>query len=290
MTSTALRRLAPLFVILSVGPMHPVHAAGSRLLATGGVMQVEGAAGGGIVPWALIAGLGSRDEVGLSAFCTRIEPDDFRLASCGVSMGLFNRLELSVARQEFDLGTTVPGESIRQDVFGAKYRLLGDAVYDQDSWVPQVAVGLQYKKNDDYGFVPALLGARDDAGVDYYLSATKVYLAGPLRRTWLLNATVRATKGNQLGILGFGGDRDDSYSVEPELSAAVFLHDHLVVGADFRAKPDNLSVFREDDFWDAFVAWIPHKSVSLTLAYADLGNIADKSDQRGWYASVQASY
>lgn len=289
MTSKDFLRLAPL-VLLAASLMEPAHAAGSRLLATGGVMQVEGAAGGGIVPWALVAGLGSRDEVGFSAFCTRVEPDDFRLTSCGLGVGLYNRLELSFARQEFDLGTTVPGESIRQNVFGAKYRLLGDAVYDQDTWVPQVAVGVQYKKNEDYDFVPALLGARDDTGVDYYLSATKVYLAGPFSRTWLLNATVRATKGNQLGILGFGGDRSDSYSVEPELSAAVFLHDHLVVGAEFRLKPDNLSVFREDNFWDAFVAWIPHKSVSLTVAYADLGNIADKADQRGWYASLQASY
>ncbi len=283
------RRLLPvLFASLLAG--HPAMAAGNRLLATGGVMQVEGAAGGGLVPWAFIAGLGTRDQVGVSAFCTRVEPDDFRLTSCGLGVGVFDRLEVSFARQKFDLGTTVAGESIRQDIFGVKYKLLGDAVYDQDSWVPQVAFGLQYKKNEDYDFVPALLGAKDDSGIDYYVSATKVYLAGPLGRTWLLNATLRATKGNQLGILGFGGDRDDGYRFEPEVSAAVFLHDHLVLGAEYRAKPDNLSVFKEDDFWDGFVAWIPHKSVSLTLAYADLGNIADKADQRGLYASVQVSY
>jgi hypothetical protein len=55
-------------------------------------------------------------------------------------------------------------------------------------------------------------------------------------------------------------------------------------------KPDNLSVFAEDDFWDAFVAFMPFKNVSLTLAHADLGNIADKANQRGWYASLQASF
>lgn len=278
------------FVLPPLLAASAAEAAGDRLLATGGVMQLEGAAGGGIVPWALIAGLGTRDQVGVSGFCTQVEPDDFRLTSCGLGVGVFDRVELSFARQKFDLGTTVPGESIRQDIFSAKYKLLGDAVYDQDSWIPQVAIGLQYKRNRDYDFVPALLGAKDDAGIDYYVSATKVYLAGPLGRTWLLNATLRATKGNQLGILGFGGDRDDGYQFEPEVSAAVFLHDHLVLGAEYRAKPDNLSVFKEDDFWDGFVAWIPHKSVSLTLAYADLGNIADKADQRGLYASLQLSY
>lgn len=42
----------------------------SRLLATGGVMQIEGSAGGGAVPWALIAGLGTDTQIGGSAFCT----------------------------------------------------------------------------------------------------------------------------------------------------------------------------------------------------------------------------
>ena len=46
-------------------------SAGDRLLATGGVSQVEGSGGGGLVPWALITGLGTVDEVGGSAFCTK---------------------------------------------------------------------------------------------------------------------------------------------------------------------------------------------------------------------------
>ena len=40
--------------------------AGERLLATGGVMQIEGSAGGGLTPWALIAGYGTREENGAS--------------------------------------------------------------------------------------------------------------------------------------------------------------------------------------------------------------------------------
>lgn len=264
--------------------------AGDRLLATGGVMQIEGAAGGGIVPWALIAGLGTRDQTGVSAFCTRVEPDDFALSSCGAALGIRDRLEVSYARQTFDLGTTVPGESIRQDIVGVKVKVIGDAIFGENAWLPQIAIGAQFKRNEDYDFVPQLLGARDDSGVDYYVAATKVWLAGAGGRTTLLNMTLRATRANQLGILGFGGDRDGGYSVQPEVSAALFITDNLVAGMEYRAKPDNLGVFREDDFRDAFVAWIPWKNVSLTLAYADLGNIADKADQRGWYGSLQASF
>jgi len=264
--------------------------AGDRLLATGGVTQIEGAAGGGLSAWALIAGLGTRDQIGASGFCTAVEPEDFKLTSCGLNVGLYDRVELSYARQRFDLGTTVPGESIRQDVFGVKVKLYGDAVFAQDSLWPQISLGAQYKENKDFDFVPALLGARDGSDIDYYLAATKIWLAGIAGRTTLVNGTLRATRANQLGILGFGGDRKAGYSLEPEMSTAVFVTDHIVAGAEYRMKPDNLSVFEEDDYWDAFVAFIPLKNVSLTLAYVDLGNIADKADQRGWYASLQASF
>lgn len=264
--------------------------AGDRLLATGGVTQIEGSAGGGLSAWALIAGLGTRDQIGASGFCTSVEPDDFKLTSCGLNVGMFDRVELSYARQTFDLGTTVPGESIRQDVFGVKVKVFGDAVFAQDSWWPQVSVGAQYKDNEDFTFVPTLLGARDGSDVDYYVAATKIWLSGIAGRTTLVNGTVRATRANQLGILGFGGDRKNGYSLQPELGTAVFVTDHVVLGAEYRMKPDNLSVFEEDDCWDAFVAFIPFKNVSLTLAHADLGNIADKAKQRGWYASLQASF
>lgn len=253
-------------------------------------MQVEGTAGGGLVPWALIAGLGTRNQVGGSVFCTRVEPQDFSLRSCGVALGLGDRVEISYARQKFDLGTTVPGQSIRQHVAGLKVRVVGDAVYDQDRWLPQIAVGIQHKSNKDHDVVPTLLGARDGSGNDFYVAATKLWLSGVAGRSTLLNATLRATKGNQLGILGFGGDRNDRYSWLPELSVGVFVIDQLIVGAEYRAKPDNLSVFQEDDFKDVFIAWVPYKHVSLILAYADLGNIADKQDQRGWYASLQGSF
>jgi len=264
--------------------------AGNRLLATGGVAQVEGSAGGGLTPWALIAGLGTDRQTGASAFCTTVSPQAFELRSCGAAVGLRDRVELSFARQRFDLDQVIPDTAIYQTVVGGKVKLLGDAVFDQDRWYPQMAAGFQYKKNSSFDFVPALLGARDDSDVDYYLAATKVYLAGPFSRTWLVNATLRATRANQMGILGFGGDRNDRRKLVAEGSLAAFLSDALVLGAEYRQKPDNLSSFHEDDYWDLFSAWFPTKNVSLTAAYADLGQIAMKTDQHGWYLSLQGSF
>lgn len=41
------------------------------------------------------------------------------------------------------------------------------------------------------------LGAKEDSGTDYYISATKIFLSQNL----LANATMRRTKANQLGVL-----------------------------------------------------------------------------------------
>lgn len=267
----------------------PVHAAGSRLLGTGGVMQIEGAAGGGLTPWALIAGLGSDTQVGGSAFCTTVRPDNFALASCGLAVGLRDRVELSYARQRFDLGDTVPGESVRLDVFGAKVRLVGDAVYDQDRWYPQLALGAQSKRNRDFDLVPRLLGARAATDVDWYVAATKLWLDGPASRFALLNLTLRSTRANQLGILGFGGDDEPGRSLQLEGSAALFLTDRFVAGVEYRQKPDNLRAFSEDDFRDLFLVWFPTKRLSVTAAAVDFGNIADHDNERGWYLSLQVS-
>ena len=286
----ALSGLVSLLALFVLSGYAGCAVADGRLIATGGVTAVEGAAGGGIVPWALIAGYGTRDEIGVTAFHTDLSIDDFQLYSSGVAVGVFDRLELSYARQAFSLGNTVPGQSIRQDIFGAKLKLAGDAVFDQDSVMPQIALGVQYKKNLDFKFAPKLLGARSDSGTDIYLAATKVHFAALAGRNVLWDVTLRATKANQMGLLGFGGDLNNSYRLRFEGSAGVFLNDTLLLGAEYRAKPNNLGAFREDPFKDVFLAWVPNKHLAFTAAYALLGQIANKRDQHGTYLSVQLSY
>lgn len=263
---------------------------GGRLLATGGVTGIEGAAGGGLTPWAVIGGYGTRDQIGANAFYTRVQSSAYHLDAYGVMVGIFDRVELSAARQRFN--TEAVGAALglgrdftfTQDVFGVKVRLLGDAVLDQDTWIPQVSAGVQYKRNHERDIVQAV-GARDHQGVDVYASATKLILDYNL----LVNATARLTKANQLGILGFGG-RDDRYRLQGEASVGYLLSRTLLVGAEYRMKPDNLAVAKEDDWYDVFVAWVPSKHVSVTAAYARLGNIVTEDDQNAAYLSVQIGF
>lgn len=265
-------------------------ATSDRLLGTGGVMEIEGSGGGGLTPWALIAGLGTDSQVGASAGCTRVQPEHFSLTACALALAYGDRVELSFARQWFDLDDVAPGRIVRQDILGVKTRLLGDAVYDQDRLMPQISIGLQYKINRDFDFIPRLVGARRQSDADVYLCFTKAFLAGPFGRTWVLDGTLRATRANQFGILGFGGDRSDRYSYVGEGSAAVFLTDEIIAGVEYRQKPDNLRALREDDAHDAFLTYFPTKFVSVTGAYVDLGNVATHAAERAWYLSVQTNF
>lgn len=279
------------FAMLAALALSPAvaRAGDGRLLATGGVTEVEGSAGGGLVPWAVLAGYGTRDEVGATAFRTRLDLPDYRLDAWGAAFTWHNRLELSVARDRFDLGTLgraigLPGAALRQDVIGAKLRLAGDLVYGP--W-PQLAVGVQHKRLLDFT-IPRLVGARRDRGTDVYLAASQVLLgtAGGYNLLW--NVTLRSTAANQFGLLGFGGDRGGRRLVG-EGSLAVLLDPHVAVGAEYRQKPDHLSFARESRAADLFVAWFPDKHVSLTAAYVALGPVAGLRDQRGWYLSLQGS-
>ncbi len=261
-----------------------------KLLATGGVSDVEGAGGGGLTTWALITGYGTRDGVGVDAHYTYVGLSDYNLQSVGVAVGIMDRVELSYAWQAFDTQKTGGalglgnGFTFHQNVFGAKVKIFGDAVYDQDDWWPQLAAGVQYKTNDR-GPIIAFVGGKSDEGVDFYLAGTKLFLAQSL----LVDVTLRETKANQFGILGFGGDKNNGYSTEFEGSAAYLISRKFAVGVDYRTKPDNLSIAREDNAFDVFAAYFITKNVSATLAYANLGNIVIHDNQQGVYLSLQGS-
>jgi hypothetical protein len=253
-------------------------ASDGKLLATPGVSQIEGSGGGGIVPWAQLAGYASEDEFSVNGFCSRADVTDYTLDVCGAQVNLFNRVELSYAQQRFDVPAL--DTEIEQSITGAKIRLYGDIVYSK--W-PQLSLGVQHKSLDD-GAVATLVGAQDTSGTDYYLAASKLHLGAVGGLNWFWNVTTRYSEANQLGLLGYGGANDDA-KILFEGSTAVFLSRSVAVGIEYRQKSNNLNL-GEQDWKDLFVAWMPNKHVSVTAAYLDLGSIAGASAQTGWYLSV----
>lgn len=301
--------LTLLVVAASLAAAMPAHADTGKLLLTGGVSTIEGPAGGGLSPWAVIGTQAAEGETGASAFVSRAVTRDYGLSVVGAAVGIQDRVELSVARQDFNTGVTgtllgLPGLHLRQDIFGAKLRLAGDAVLDSDSPMPQIAIGAQHKRLQSSGLdgTLAALGAKR-SGTDLYVSATKLFLAQGL----LVNGTLRATNANQNGLLGFGatlGGSENRYRLQPELSVAWLLRKDLAVGFEYRAIPNRLqragnaaglgNGLAADDWKDLFIAWAPNKNLSLVLAYVDLGRIVpattSQRKQTGTYLSAQFAF
>ena len=198
----------------------------------------------------------------------------------------------------------LPGLHLRQTIIGGKLRIAGDAVLDSDSLMPQIAIGVQHKRLQSSGLDATLdaLGARR-SGTDLYISATKLFLAQGV----LVNATLRASRANQGGLLGHGatlGGADDRTQLLPEVSVAYLLRRDLAVGVEYRAMPNKLQRagaaaglgdgLRAGDWKDIFIAWAPGKNVSITAAYVDLGRIVGATTgdrkQTGVYLSAQLAF
>lgn len=273
----------------------------SRPAGTGGITTISGAAGGGIVPWALIAGYGGAGQIGFTASYSNASTANFDANAYGVAAGIDNRVEVSIAQQNLDVGNTpvtgaftpaTVGATLTQDIVGVKVRVAGNALA-QGSWMPQVAVGAQYHHNESGALMNALHLGTKTSGASYYVALTKVWLKGLLGHVTVVDFTLDATRANYNGLFGFQGANNPSYHYEPELSAGMFLDPHVVVGGEYRSMPRAMArgTASAADAWkDVFVAYVPNKSVSLTLAYAMLGHIAGVPNSNGLYTSVTASF
>lgn len=310
-----------MFSLLFLSPL--VNAdSGSRLIASGGITGFEGTAGGGITPWAFIGGYTSKEEISYSANVQYLSLNDYSLTTAGAGISLFDRVEISIQRQRLDISagltsnvfalltegavTNANSTTIEQDIVGAKVKLFGDGVFTQNSWAPQIALGAQYKKNRDVDSslslpdgtvplpevgVPLLLGAKDDSGTDIYLSATKLWLGTPSGYNLLTNLTARYTKANVFGLLGFGAEGNDNAKVEWEGSVAVLISPTTAIGTEFRTQTNRLGGLAEEDtVIDAFIAYFPNKSISITAAYVDLGNLPLQESSSGFYLTVNGNF
>jgi hypothetical protein len=295
---------------------------GSSLLLSGGVTSFEGTAGGGITPWALISGYSSKEEINGTANLQLLQIGDYQLTTAGVSVGIYDRVEVSLQRQSLDVSDgitsnvfslltdgavpTAPGTDIEQDIIGVKVKLFGDALFAEKPYLPQVSLGLQYKKNRDFDTslpipsgdvplpgqgVPQIVGATEDSGLDIYISATNVWLGGAFGKNLLVNLTARATKANTFGLLGFESANDDSYDIEFEGSLAIIPTPNTAIGIEWRTQSNRLGGLAEEEtVTDFFIGYFPSKSWSALLSYVDIGNLPFETEANGFYLTVTANW
>jgi len=293
-------RPAFLLAVALIGAPALAQPGSGKLLLTGGVSSIDGAAGGGLTPWAVTGSYAAAGQTGATAFATRVKTGNYGLVTYGAAVAFDDRLEVSLSKQDFDTGNNLAplgldGLHLKQDIFGVKLRVSGEAVLDSDTLMPQIALGIEAKKTHAGNFGPTLFGplGASSSGLDLYACATKLMLSDGV----LINLTLRATRANQNGLLGFGGAQAHSLRLQPEFSVAKLLAKNLALGLELRTKPNNLNrsvlgtgALAEDDWKDAFIAWAPTKHFSLTAAWVDLGRIApavQPKRQTGSYLSAQ---
>ncbi len=214
--------------------------------AQSAVTEIEGSGGGGIVPWTLLSGDALGSNFGAVASYTFVNTGSFTLHSVGAAASIMHRIEISAANWYLGLpgfATNYPldTDNIPANVLGIKVKLLGMT----STW-PQIAIGLQYKNNNDKALVESL-GAQHSSGTDGYVAVTKVFPVGGMNL--LLDGTLREPKANWMGLLGFGGPGSDSYKTKFEGSAGRFLNPQTLAGG---------AVQEDRHIEDAFIVYLPN--------------------------------
>jgi hypothetical protein len=251
-----------------------VGAIACMLFATGAqaaITNIDGQAGGGLVPWALLSS-------GPTVAITHLGTQNLGINSVAVNTSFANLVEVSYARNMLTDNVAIAGNTVNVDNIGMKVKLndMGDSM-------PQFAVGLVYKNAT--GILADTLNTAlgvSKSSTDLYGAASKIVNIGG--KTVLLNGVLRATKANQLGLLGFGGGTTvgakTGYSVVPELSVEVFAAENVIVGAEYRAQPTNGVAGALDTYlhqnaaYDLHIVYVANKNFTLTAAYTNLGQVA----------------
>lgn len=175
----------------------------------------------------------------------------------GASVTVLDRLELSYGYEAAGIGGVA---NIHKHNVGAKLNLVPEN-WGGNNFVPAVSVGAIYKKTSN-----AVVTNSDDHAVDFYAVATKLITQTPL--PVLLSAGVLSSKEYVTGVLGF----DDDRKLTGFANVDVILPLNVAVGVEFKQgeKYDN---FENANYWEAHLAWIANKNLTLVAAYVNAGSV-----------------
>jgi len=225
------------------------------------------------------------------------------LSAAALTLPVTDRIELGVSHQTLHLGslrsrvrraTTLDmgTHHVTVETVSLKYVVVPEGGLSLD-WMPAVAVGAHYKRNCEISRINRRLlgaldwvGVDDDDGVDFTVTASRQFdskVAGPV----VVSGGVRFTESNQTGFFGF----TDGYRAGFEGNISWSITERLVVGAEYRQKPDRLrrvgSLYRpEDDFWAVYAGYRVDDHLSVGLGWVNLGRVANSREHAFFGLSI----
>jgi hypothetical protein len=254
---------------------------------------IEGYSGGPITPMAYLCNPGAKGAVCSTPTVsyTFLSLGEKQLHAVSVTQVFFNRLELGYAYNYFNVGTLYDDISkagldmgrdhVHLHHFNVRFNLLPENSFDLP--LPAVTGGVHFKYNQgiksiDHALGGALksIGYEKDNGVDYTLTATKMFPKLAFGRPIILTGGLRLSNAAQLGYLGFGGECNATF----EGSVAYLPLDNLCLAYEFRGKNNPYNRLQElvddEDHWQVLSAsWIVNDRFTITGIYGMLGNIAN---------------
>ena len=199
--------------------------------------------------------------------------------SIGITDTLFKRLEVSYSYET----VAVSGfpENLHKNNLGAKLLLVPENAGGHN-FIPAVSVGGLWKSTSG---LPAGF-AHDDSGTDLYLVITK--LITQLPKPVLISGGVLSTSGQTTGVLGYNKKSDTTLFA----NADVIVTNNLVLGVEYKQGAE-FDDFKNADYWNAHLAYLANKNLSLIAAYLNAGDYKSTSKfglGEGFVLSAQYSF
>lgn len=181
--------------------------------------------------------------------------------SFGVATTLLKRLEVSYGYQNV---SWEDHPTFRKNNLGAKLLLLDENAFNS-KFVPAVSVGTIYKNTSNKSLRDAGISTLRSSGQDWYAVATKTVnlLPAPV----IISGGVLSTQEYVTGVLGFSDKRKLTGFANIDL----VLPKGFVIGFEFK-QGARFSNVQNTNYWDAHLAWMPNKNLTLIAAYTATGS------------------
>ena len=186
--------------------------------------------------------------------------------SFGAATTLFKRLEISEGFENvtWDNPALTHQRDFRKNNVGAKLELLPENSFDT-KFLPAISVGTIYKTTSDKAIHEAGLSNLRGSGEDWYAVATKTITQ--LHLPVILSAGVLSSQEFVTGVLGFDNKRKTTGFGNVD----VVLPHNIVTGFEYK-QGERYSDHQNANYWDAHVAWLANKNLTLIAAYTATGD------------------
>lgn len=272
---------------------------------------LEGVGGALAVPEAYLVNPGPQGTIlGKPAFsATFIGLGTKNILGFAVTETLFRRIELGYALNRFDLGNLphvatnltrgavhVSRHNVLLHHFNARVQVIEENTPLCGIPLPAVTAGAQFKYNGDIQQIDEdtfggfhSVGLERANGIDYVLTATKMFPKLMFGRPLVLTAGVRNSQASNFGYTGFA----DHCATTVEADAVTLVTDWLAVGYEFRQRSNPYDTIPgllgdETNFHAIRTAIIINENLAVAFAWAFLGPVGNSNVDCAW--GVQIKY